>query len=230
MALKGWRWKMEKTLELLIVEDNEKHLADAKAEVAKLQDQGKAINVTYATNYKEAQDAIQTKKYDGIVSDIFMPSEGEENYTFDIEAVRKLLPKHTLNRDECAKAAERWLNGNDLAPLGVLIIEETIQKEIPALFCTDTYHHGKKTEPVIVYARNKEPEIIMIDDHNAREGSVNTKKWELALNTLTALIEVTKMPLEELKANQEEYSMPGYSEEINLKLFGAIYNRLEGGK
>lgn len=79
---------MIKNLEILLVEDEPKHLADAKAEVQKVIERvkefGVAIQVDYASSYVEAQKAMKGKKYDGIISDIFFP--------FDMEAPEEELP------------------------------------------------------------------------------------------------------------------------------------------
>jgi len=64
--------KMEKKLEILVVEDNPKHLEDAKAEMEK-NGQHVDMNVDYAGTLDEAMELVAGKAYDGIISDVFFP-------------------------------------------------------------------------------------------------------------------------------------------------------------
>ena len=56
---------------LLIIEDNEKHLADAKQYM-----QDKGLEVVYATTYEEAKEHYET--VDAVISDIYFPERKEE--------------------------------------------------------------------------------------------------------------------------------------------------------
>ena len=72
---------------------------------------------------------------------------------------------------------------------------------MPFVFCTSTYHHGTKTEPVCWYARNKG--IVLVDlDHAEEEfeleldwkdplmkdSEVEEKAWKSAYSTLAEAI------------------------------------------
>ena len=73
---------MEK-LEILVVEDQEKHLADVKEEMQKRIDAGMDLEVSYAKTYVEAKEMMGKKKFDGIVSDIFFPYDDKTHSDTD---------------------------------------------------------------------------------------------------------------------------------------------------
>lgn len=170
----------QKPLEILVVEDNEKHLADAKAEVARLQASGTKMNVVYATDYVSAQEAMQARNYDKIVSDVFFPESKERissNETIqackEILGLTNMVPPKLYERIiaawECGQikpeekvgcgkqfayqAIEKWSNGKDLAPLGVLVANEARQRKIPVVLCSSVYHHGFAVQPICEYTR-----------------------------------------------------------------------------
>src|SRR3989344_2795808 len=88
---------MEKKLEILVIEDDEKHLADAKAYFSRQIVAGASINVTYTTNLQDTLNSLEAQ-----------------------------------NRGAT-----------------------------PFVFCTDTSHHGIKTEPINHYAtRSNNIEVI----------------------------------------------------------------------
>jgi len=60
---------------ILLVEDNPKHLADAKALLEDRVRVGAINGVDYATNLDEAVELVGIKTYDAIISDIFFPAE-----------------------------------------------------------------------------------------------------------------------------------------------------------
>lgn len=60
---------------LLLIEDNPKHLADAKVLLEDRVKVGAINGVDYATNLTEAEELLRTRKYDGIISDVFFPKE-----------------------------------------------------------------------------------------------------------------------------------------------------------
>lgn len=103
-----------KILEILLIEDEPKHLADAKAEVQKAIESGLAIQVDYASSYVEVQKARGGKKYDGIISDIFFP--------FDPDA-----PEEELSWGE--KAIKGW-NGSAKSKCYELLAASSQLKEL----------------------------------------------------------------------------------------------------
>jgi CheY-like chemotaxis protein len=60
---------------LLLIEDNPNHLAEAKALLEDRITVRAISGVDYATNLTEAEELLRTRKYDGIISDVFFPKE-----------------------------------------------------------------------------------------------------------------------------------------------------------
>jgi hypothetical protein len=75
-----------------------------------------------------------------------------------------------------------WMNGKELPPSGIIIADAAIKQGVPIVFCTDTYHHGIKTQPIFEYAiRNK---IMMVDSPTAQNGNAQSKNWSRAFSEL----------------------------------------------
>ena len=178
----------DKTLDILIVEDNEKHLADAKSCFDSLITKEEKINVQYATNYIQAEKIIEENTFDGIICDIFFPyQEGEIRNDEIAEKTYQVLKEKGSVCDSGAyplhnKEIQSWRTGKGIdvtIPLGVLVTETAIEKIIPLVFCTDTNHHGYKTEPVNIYS--KKQKISLIDNNNNAADNQNevahTKSW-----------------------------------------------------
>ncbi|MBS3146629.1 hypothetical protein J4471_02940 [Candidatus Woesearchaeota archaeon] len=160
-----------KKLEILIVDDDEKHLADAQAEINKRIISGAAINVTYAKNYSESSTQMSERRFDGIISDIFFPS-GVEDDEFLREQLYILLQEHIESQAEfhgyfaCFADTEEkreeqvvllrklrdstieWVCGRSLAPYGLLVAQIAHETKIPVVLCTSGHHHGSKIAPV----------------------------------------------------------------------------------
>jgi hypothetical protein len=81
------------TLEILIIEDNEKQLADARA----ISSQYKNINFSYAVNFNEAERLVTEKKYDAVVTDVFFPiNTGEEPTSDSALNIAKLIDSKSI--------------------------------------------------------------------------------------------------------------------------------------
>jgi CheY-like chemotaxis protein len=44
-----------------------------------------------------------------------------------------------------------FLKGDEQAPLGMIVVQEAQAQGIPVIYCTDTNHHGKKTQLIYEY-------------------------------------------------------------------------------
>lgn len=192
-------------LELLVVEDNPKHLDDAK----KLYEKNGKLNVSYAKNKEEAINYLSSESYDMVISDVFMPSNERGVEKQDIDDCWSLLKMddfldfHGRNvpleyQKGYMSAAFNWKEGKTLPPLGVLIAEKL--KDSAIVFCSDSYHHGKASEPISQYARGEffENSIPYIDDGATENGAASKKNWESALENCLHMYEVYKLPKEEL--------------------------------
>jgi len=190
----------DKKLEILVIEDNESHLADAKAEVQRRIDSGENINVEYVRDlhgYFALKD--QGRTFDGIVSDIFFPTDLEKPYdnlannlVWDVFG-RDYVEKHAddyLSGDERREkmfklVQDGWMDGEEIPPTGIVIADRAMKEGVPIVICTDTYHHGTKTQPVYDYAMNNR--IHVVDSYDAGEGHDSHKDWEKAFNILLKL-------------------------------------------
>lgn len=87
----------KKTLEILVIEDKENHIADVKNMLEKRQEAGVKINVTYVDNLEEAHELMQ--KVDGVISDIFFPTKKNgtpENQAYNMVDKAKQLSKYIV--------------------------------------------------------------------------------------------------------------------------------------
>lgn len=225
-TVKTDRGKMnkQKPLELLVVEDTPRHLADAKQFFGDLQQRG-IVNATYAGTLAEAEQALATRSYDGVISDIFFPmgfaeaeaTKARMNELIDImddvfrkqeeglERERKRDPsdmsgnqyrgRRALNNQHDAMG--RWAYGKDQPPSGMLVAKKAIEKGMPVVFCTDTYHHDHATEPINLWKYDFP--IRMVD---TAPGSNNPKPWREAYAEIIApiILEREKEKLAELRA------------------------------
>jgi len=134
------------TLEILIIEDDPKHLEDAKQETQRRIDAKEPIKVDYAATFKEAEDLMEKKRYDGIITDIFFPYD---------DTKRENGPDgwSGIARMECANALEKakawpvyperipgivdaftmWLEGKEMHPTGLMITEKALEEQIPVI-------------------------------------------------------------------------------------------------
>lgn len=71
---------MRKTLRILVIEDTEKHLNDARTYSGRLT----GCTVDFATTLAEAMDLLQKNNYDGVISDVYFPAKtGASAETFE---------------------------------------------------------------------------------------------------------------------------------------------------
>jgi hypothetical protein len=191
---------MTKQLDILLIEDNEKHLADAQAEAQKRIAAGEIGNVDFSGVYEQVLDMIKAKRYDGIITDIFFPGDTSEGISGKMPAgwssawrseCYRLLKDFGVNysigrRDEFSekivKAADEWMDSRSMHPSGVLVVEKALEAGIPIVMCTDTYHHGYSTQPVFVWAGSKGVRIV--DSHGKYEGNASFKDWSRAFSEL----------------------------------------------
>jgi CheY-like chemotaxis protein len=207
---------------ILLIEDDAKHIEDAKTVLVN----NIEVTVDFASTYLEAKKLMDENKYAGIISDIFFPYAEETSYT--------LKGWSLVARNECEQlleealaivrssddrrwitAAYKWMEGSEMHPTGVMIVDRAVNNIIPIVLCTDTYHHGNSTEPVNIWSRKHKVEIF--DGYpkgNAYEGKVDTKDWAGAIKRLLAEI---------------EHGLKGYELSEKLREI-AIQKKNEGGE
>ena len=82
--------------DILIIEDEEKHIKDAKNYFSRLD----GLKLYYSNNYLDAHEIILKKKLDGVISDVFFPLSGLGRYSqmepigvrLAIELTQKKIP------------------------------------------------------------------------------------------------------------------------------------------
>ena len=163
---------MKEQLEILVIEDNPKHISDAKKLLDDRAERGIISNVDYASTFSEAQELLNRKSYDGIISDIFFPEKSGEN--------------------------ER--------EYGTTIAELCLQRKTPFVLVTSTFHHGRKTQLVCNFIRNKGMQLVDSNPKD-RDGEAESKYWAGAFVALTYLIEGLNGG--ELTINEEGISQTG---------------------
>ncbi|NQZ84110.1 MAG: hypothetical protein HRU03_00155 [Nanoarchaeales archaeon] len=138
--------KLTKPLEVLVVEDMEHHINDAKRTFMPLVEKG-LVFFDYATTLLQAQLKIDNKKYDGIISDIFFPTGQPEPLDKSIREnlyERALIMGRGYREEDFKKVYSSWRNGETAPPSGVILSSYCNNKfnSIPFVACTDGFHHG----------------------------------------------------------------------------------------
>ena len=196
---------MTKQLRILVIEDNEKHLVDVRKATDKAQAVGLIDKADIATTYEEAIALLDVHQYDGIISDIFFPYD---NHTLEFGGpvgwckivamqCRDLLNEYYFKDTDPAysknylEPVQEWVDGYTMHPTGIIICQAAIERGLPIVMCTDTYHHGFGTEPINVYLRELKNKIghsiEMVDACSRSYGDIyvgaNTdhKNWEKAI-------------------------------------------------
>ncbi len=87
-------------MKILIVEDDSKHLQDAKAFFA-----SQPIDVDYASTLFDAENRLGSGQYEGLISDIFFPTGGNEDYREEKTAIlmKRIKPRIEHSREEAKK-------------------------------------------------------------------------------------------------------------------------------
>lgn len=136
---------MTKKLEILVVEDTQKHLDDAKATVERFQKEGMAITVDYATTLDEALKMHEAKQYDATISDVFYPIETKNEQKIRNELYKTLkFGKKLENQDKTLKTeidiTERlkiWKLGDKKENFVISSGKEVAPKDVEWLFDDD---------------------------------------------------------------------------------------------
>lgn len=110
---------MNESLEkkILVVEDNEGHIADLKAMFDRRDHSKLHLGVDYASTLDEAMALLAKQSYDGILSDVFYPTSvgGDEepngmklsHYAFD-NSIPIVLVTSTYHHDDKTQSVHEW--------------------------------------------------------------------------------------------------------------------------
>jgi len=191
----------KKLLEILVVEDTLENMEVARSYF----DQRKDIAVGYVTNYDQAMKKLEDKKYDGVITDLFMPEKEEGNDPFFLRDFYMKLYEtiyQDIGRSEYGRYLDRVLNccyelreeifskkGN--APLGILIAEKAKEKEIPYVIATSLFHHNNLAEPAFYYIRHELRGLVeegAIRDGYEENVKLKPEYWERVLLKIEGMI------------------------------------------
>lgn len=194
---------MANGLDILLIEDNDKHLADAQIEAQRRIASGEISSVDIAKHFEQFLDMSGAKRYDGIISDIFFPSSERSmngiasSIFWDVWGQeycnnhRKDYRCGDQRRETMFKLVQDgFMDGKELPPAGISVADYAGWKGIPVVLCTDTYHHGIKTQPVFEYTSKNG--IVVIDSYEAKDGNASAKNWAEAFTQLMTQIKSGK--------------------------------------
>ncbi|MFC1645296.1 hypothetical protein ACFL08_04690 [Patescibacteria group bacterium] len=214
---------MKDQVHILIIEDKQNHLENARLtsqeiagsdllRIADIQ-----ISVDFATNYVEAIELMSANCYDGIVSDIFFPYSNEREWDEEIknkcfsELEKYYLGFIKTQAFNYVHAMHNWMERSSLHPTGLVIAIEAVNRNIPFIFCSDTYHHGLCTQPVCDWGRERKMAEI-VDSEGLEKEDLElpfeealfierslTKNWDRALTEVLAMISEKVRIIQELK-------------------------------
>ena len=157
---------------ILVIEDDPKHLQDAKDFFSKID----GVEVTYQTSYEPFNDLTRHNTpelsdsfeyYDGVISDIYFPE----------------------------------MSGKETYPIGVSVMVQCKVLNVPCVLCTSGYHHGEHYQWICDMQRDLEragwdiPSMVdschVDGDSTETEGPegkvVSSKGWERAWKVLKTL-------------------------------------------
>lgn len=179
-------------LKLLIVEDNERHLSDAKEEMQRRIDAGTRVQPFYASDLKSAMDIINGNgqglcNLDGVISDVFYPTGLNEGEDRDIREKLEgmFLPVWTHQLD-ISRDIKSWSRGSEIPPSGAYLAFDLIGGNIPVVLCTDGWHHGKKTQPVYSWAQ--ENNVGFVDNNRSEDFPAKKKYWTESYGRLLNMV------------------------------------------
>lgn len=145
------------TKKILVIEDNQKHLADAKAFFADKPE----YEVEYATNGSQAMELVQY--HPGTT--LYHPVSKATQFQFVITDLYMPLDEH--HKDE--------------QPIGLGIAMLCRLQGVRCVICTAGHHHGSRYE--WIHRLSGGANFPMVDSSSEREMEADTKKWHEAVET-----------------------------------------------
>ena len=130
--------KTQKPLETLVVEDNSEFINVARS----VYDNDPSLITHYSSTYEEAFNQIKQKKFDGIITDLFFPSNTISTKKIYSEIGRGLGLNPEQDYDQY-KEPQSFAKLKE-EPSGLLVVEFCIEKEIPFVILSQgNRHHGE---------------------------------------------------------------------------------------
>jgi len=188
------RYKMtNKPLNLLVIEDKEHHINDAKKYFASIVQRG-IVNPVYAHTLFEAEHQLSASP-DCIISDIFFPigktAEEDAATTSSIAATLRQELERILYMHQYEASMNTWIKGKSPPPAGIIVAQKALANKIPFVFNTDTYHHGNATQPIDSWRSEKRLAYVESGRSTMDESSPH-KNWREAYAALASILEGDK--------------------------------------
>lgn len=154
-----------KKLELLVIEDDPRHLADAKTAYGRIQEMGSPVEFDYVSTLKDAQEKMDSKMYDGIITDVFFPYDNQTrddnvegwDYATSSKCTKLIAPYLPDDNEELVQKHKDWMSGESMHPSGIVVAKEAHGKDIPYVFNSDIKGHGSVMETIFQSAADFEP-------------------------------------------------------------------------
>jgi hypothetical protein len=200
---------IEEPLRLLIVEDNMKHLEDAKTEMQRRIEAGTKFEPFYASTLRDAraivEEAFKSPRHiDGVITDIFYPTgiEDDRNIRFSLKEMFRSW-ENNYRAPRIWQEVLRWSEGTSMPPSGAYLASELRGKNVPVVLCTDGWHHGDAIQSAYSWA--SENEIGFVDNNKSDERLTDKKYWGEAYCKLINQIarKVVRFPKEYAEINRK---------------------------
>jgi CheY-like chemotaxis protein len=186
---------MAQKLDILVVEDEAEQIKQVDSLLRTRVERGAINGFQIASTLRQAIKLLEKRGYAGIISDVFFPSDLEDDMEIRRSLSNMLKERYLDDQRPLApywlRAIKSWEEGKELAPMGVKIAEYALAERMPIFLCTNTNHHGYKTQAVYDWANMGRVRIIDKPESltDGGEGQAKTKEWSMAYFGLAYLIE-----------------------------------------
>lgn len=140
---------MTNKINLLVIEDQEKHIEDARkyfSEPAR----SAIVEPRFCDTLSKAEGEIASGRYHGVISDMFFPIGYDNPKRKEIinELERQLTPSLRHLDEKYKDAFRKWVTEESLPPSGVIAVISAINAELPVIINTAAHHHASAFEPI----------------------------------------------------------------------------------
>ncbi|MEX2514867.1 MAG: response regulator [Candidatus Paceibacterota bacterium] len=177
-------------MKILVIEDTQKHLQDAKEYVSNLVN----CSVHYATTLTEAMELLEKNEYDAVISDVFFPADSEseadtyENALTVSKKLRELDVYHVFNTSLHHHGSGF---GNFFSDAKILQ-DFSLAKIIEVFPDVNSWNEAVNSISLVSYPFT----IGVVLESNISGEEVDTKQWEGAFRQVILAIEVRPIILE----------------------------------
>lgn len=151
-------------MRILVIEDEKKHIQDARTFFAGKPDTA----VVFASDFASAQEHLEPGRVDGVISDIFFSYSDFVPAGIDWDG--------SWRKNACC---------------GVAVMMICLERMLPCVLITDKHHHGDSLQWICLLQRGLLlPEIVDVTTFEEGADWRGKKNWDEALHQLRRLIEL----------------------------------------